>query len=1121
MFRLLPPNGIEYTTTGTVDNDTFPISHYDLMGDKIDLINKIIESRATKVSFDVLDEDALKFLSHLNLHTTTQLSDKVVDMAIKNQVVTNILKVSTDVENQVISQISVDTVTKPIKEAAKRSSLATYEKTINSDNPLVMYTMQVQNMVGREVIGITAVALKQFFAKTAYYNNRVNEFINDLPNATDIQGLTQSLVKDLVKYNPLRKTYTVFANVNLLDAIDAMWRLGTKIPSASGFIPYIGIDIKIGDIRFTNLYDLLTWMQTQADMNDGSLNQSGILSEATDNAKSLTLSKINATQSFVDIYTYMAALGEDMEYVADIMISPAFTYITKLVDGDMFEGDSLSVKNAIKFYLGDYVFNGTDNNSISTIASQIKMDRSNPNWYDEALKVCYRIKQTTYKADDIESAQDYYVDALSQNSNVPKPEPLIKGEVDVLIRYFKECKIRDRFIKQNGHDDDTRIAMILSDIIPGVEEQGILGALCGLNQGLRTRSFDKIKFTQRIENYFNRILSDALKVTRKETSQHADVRLKVSEILGEDVTFDLFKFATNMDYQNKMISAMEYLYHTDNILKIITTVPHFKQMLHTWAVDETLIRKASVRYNLEKELMQKVKPEGRQYSFNEQEHTQIKRYVNDMLILNWLFQEDLSINIPTDQKIYNITGNDDYSLDGKLRLNDVHALASFKRLVETYIIPTLKQRDDLKDNAFLNALTVTSENLKSGIKSYLKLPVPMMDIEKSVELEAAYNSYINAFDEISTIDFGGMKLGDIFYLYNLIVNKDSFGQNSLTRLFENLVNSNKGSFLVNSFNEWIGDLDRSGDYSTIKINLVDLMGRISKYATDTSIYQPLNTMYNSDYTFEVPNFAKSWVPINNSSEKLLVDQDVAFNKQGIDNKTILSIADVLEVISPRTINPGVNEEFEPYFEGFRCITEADWEEDLELKIFDESTQEYLKKQKAFIHNGEIYINMNNADVTDAMHELTHLVLAQMKWSDDQSLRDEYYKAVSMVTNHPRFNDIAQQYPWAHGSDLQEEVLTNLMQMWMQNKIFENDNVFEAIKNWKSMSGFLSNFVFFSELSKDGEYHKEFNIPTSALYHMVSSGMAWENSNIILKKHQKIMQLKDKLVEEEFLKMICK
>lgn len=1134
LFRLLPPNGIEYTTTGTVDNDTFPISHYDLMGDKIDLINKIIESKATKVSFDVLDEDALKFLSHLNLHTTTQLSDKVVDMAIKNQVVTNILKVSTDVENQVISQISVDTVTKPIKEAAKRSSLATYEKTINSDNPLVMYTMQVQNMVGREVIGITAVALKQFFAKTTYYNTRINEFINDLPNATDIQGLTQSLVKDLVKYNPLRKTYTVFANVNLLDAIDAIWRLGTKIPSASGFIPYIGIDIKIGDIRFTNLYDLLIWMQEQADMNDSSLNQSGILSEATDNAKSLTLSKINATQSFVDIYTYMAALGEDMEYVADIMISPAFTYITKLVDGDMFEGDSLSVKNAIKFYLGNYIFEGTDNNSITTIASQIDVDRNDLRWYDEALKVCYRIKQTSYKADDIESAQDYYIDALSQNPDVPKPEPLIKGEVDTLIRYFKECKIRDKFIEQNGHRDDARIKMILEEIIPGVEEQGILGALCGLNQGLRTRSFDKIKFTQRIENYFNRILNDALKVSRKETAQHAEIRLKVSEILGKDITFDLFKFATDNDYQQKMVSAMEYLYHTDNILKIITTVPHFKQMLHTWAVDETLIRKASVRYNLEKDLMQKVKPEGRQYSFNEQEHTQIKRYVNDMLILNWLFQEDLSINIPTDQKIYNITGNDDYSLDGKLRLNDVHALASFKRLVETYIIPTLKQRDDLKDNAFLNALTVTSENSKSGIKSYLKLPVPMMDIEKSVELEAAYNSYINAFDEISTINFGGMKLGDIFYLYNLIVNKDSFGQNSLTRLFENLVNSNKGSFLVNSFNEWIGDLDRSGDYSAIKINLIDLTGRISKYATGTSIRQPLNTMYNSDYTFEVPNFAKTWKPLRKIQE--------IFGRKSDDSREV----DLKNGTSPYYATwRGYGEDYN-FIGDITVITEDDWEESiyskedwndlneleqnkvlydyeddpvtLMFKDFSREELEYLRKQRAFIHNGKIYINAEKGDYTDALHEWTHYILASMKWSENTDVRERYYKIVSLVSNHPRFNIIAEKYPWAHGSDLQEEVLVNLMQMWMQNKVFADDNVIEKFMDMSEIDSGLGE-VF--RMILNGELPGDLNL-NEALQILKSEDFDVEvANNYILKKHQKIMQLKDKLIEEEYLKMICK
>jgi uncharacterized protein YfkK (UPF0435 family) len=102
---------------------------------------------------------------------------------------------------------------------------------------------------------------------------------------------------------------------------------------------------------------------------------------------------------------------------------------------------------------------------------------------------------------------------------------------------------------------------------------------------------------------------------------------------------------------------------------------------------------------------------------------------------------------------------------------------------------------------FIKALTLTSDNLKSVIKTYLKLPISMMDIDKSVEMETKYNQYVNAFDSIATQTFAGMKIADLFYLYNLIVNKDSFGQKSMTRLFENLVNSNKGSFLVNDYNE--------------------------------------------------------------------------------------------------------------------------------------------------------------------------------------------------------------------------------------------------------------------------------------------------------------------------------
>jgi len=54
------------------------------------------------------------------------------------------------------------------------------------------------------------------------------------------------------------------------------------------------------------------------------------------------------------------------------------------------------------------------------------------------------------------------------------------------------------------------------------------------------------------------------------------------------------------------------------------------------------------------------------------------------------------------------------------------------------------------------------------------------------------------------------------------------------------------------------------------------MGRISKYATGTSIRQPMNTMYNSDYTFEVPNFAKSWKPLRKINQ--------IFGKNSLENR---------------------------------------------------------------------------------------------------------------------------------------------------------------------------------------------------------------------------------------------
>ena len=187
------------------------------------------------VNNDIARDYLEKYMKYLNAHSRTKLSDAHVDAAIKNKVVHNVLKVASNAENQVIAQISVDAATEGLKKAGKTSHLATYEKTITSDNPLTIFTMQVQNMVGREVIGVTAVALKQFFAKTAFYNDQINQYTKEcIADPSRIIEYTDRLLKLVVKNNPLTGKQTVFANLNFLDILDAI---------DEGLIPDVDVDV--------------------------------------------------------------------------------------------------------------------------------------------------------------------------------------------------------------------------------------------------------------------------------------------------------------------------------------------------------------------------------------------------------------------------------------------------------------------------------------------------------------------------------------------------------------------------------------------------------------------------------------------------------------------------------------------------------------------------------------------------------------------------------------------------------------------------------------------------------------------------------------------------------------
>ena len=924
----------------------------------------------------------------------------------------------------------------------------------------------------------------------------------------------------------------------------------------------------------------MNYLQNKANKNDAALTTSGILTLATDNAKELKLSKLNATASLVDIYTYLVSLGTDTQTIAKVMMSGSFSYIAKLVEGDIFNSFTrkVSLESAIKFYLGQYNL-GIDEGVLAGLFDNYESDLFDNKKVEDAIKKCVDAIAANKEAEKelrryqrelaeagIEEEQyeegDYqqYDPSLDENNGEGIPPVDLKSlsvpEIYTVMAFLNECidrnENRDTYMKDVVTKESTEknLNLILTEVLPGVKEQGMLGKLAGINQGLKTKVFDKITFEQNINNYItdcvksyiqskikelkiekNKVKNDAAKLA-KVIEQIANLQAQLENI----VPFDFYTFVQDQIYQDQWINKMKEIKQTDNILEIIVTVPHFKEMLKTWAVDETLLRKASVRYNFEKHLIKEVKPHAT-YRVKDLEYNQVKQYVNDTLILNWMFSRGFTINIDQDQidkyniKTYDATGTLTNISSNSLQLDSMLNIDSFKHLMETWIVPELKQR--FGDNAFLKALTLTSDNLKSGIKTYLKLPISMMDIDKSVEMESKYNQYVNAFDDISTQTFAGMKIADLFYLYNLIVNKDSFGQKSLTRLFENLVNSNKGSFLVNDYNEWVSQLDASGDFRSLQMDLNDLRYRITEYVPETKVKKPESKegltkgLSTPDSCFEVPYLSDTPEAI---AERELKEWAVKTSQTGIPLISVLESIDFAE--NRDGYNSKLGSGSDVIF-----VTEEDWGTDNNEISFTEpyfvENAAFLSKQKSFIYDGKLYINVHNAGIGDLVHEWAHIMLAKMKWSDDSTVRTKYYRMVAKVVDHPKFADIAKHYPWAHGSDLQEEVLTNLFQMYIQNKVFKNDNIVNDLISMSRNKDSHEVFDKYSEIVKfvenifkvsigDDVSLKNAKIKDLAqlfdgdFYNKHISG----DNGYILKKHQKISAMKNQMIEEDLLKMVC-
>lgn len=585
-------NGIEisyddvHTLLNAVDDpnnvDTRPV---------IDLLNRIYSDKEGLLHFETVAfssaedandyvEDKQRFIDVVNSHAESNQDLK--GFALKNRIVSAIYNITTKPQNQLIAQVPINMDEQ--HEAADNSTLGRAEMHINSDNPATKFMMQVQNMIGKEVIGISAVALKGFFALTFVYSRYLSEFNDSLVNGDSNDCLGK--LRKLLLVNPFmpKDTTAVTSIANLdveqsLDIIETDPRFGTLQvrrdligdDQIGEFIKeYIVDGVTVNDVELVSidLHALLTELDKRVNRNDAALTISGIISAATDNAKELILAKINATPDLVDIYTYLTAIGVPFKEIADFMTSDDIQFVTKLGQSNIFDNgsESYNVKDAITFCANKGLMKGIPREVVTVFLTLNNNTGETYKKDDELLNLLgnnaliestlnlmrsalHRVESNSpevlERLDYLLEQRDAMISAgqLSEFTRNLELEPYNFYELRDGIKFLELTLERNRYTKS------TTLAK-LADMAKAVEEVSTLGQALGINQGQPTKLFKLKTMKERFRRWIDKNQDGVF-----------------------DFSFD--KFITDENYRKEQIENYEDNKQTFNILEVITKLPHF------------------------------------------------------------------------------------------------------------------------------------------------------------------------------------------------------------------------------------------------------------------------------------------------------------------------------------------------------------------------------------------------------------------------------------------------------------------------------------------------------------------------------------------------------------------
>lgn len=731
--------------------------------------------------FNSLFQKIKEIIDNHNLYLDRIDKDKLSTI-VNNYTMMSMYNTIIDPVNLIEAQTSVDGTTGPLKDETKKSAEGKEAKNRTPGNFVNKYQSIVENQVGKEAIAICATGLKAFFGLTQYNDWVLNYGTTEQQSRLLLNNNHQGhLIGD--------KVYKTLANIR------------SKDPNT-----------------ITNS-DVLEALSQVTNDNDAALTLSALLSLATDNAKELALSKLNASTKTIGMYIYGITIGMDFKDITKILMSPTGSIVTSLLEGDVFTGKR-EVSQPVKVfkyfeYCPKELLNKYD-------VHQDSEGTTIPISPLQKFSELFRQQQSLKKNDDLGKAisafgkarytiQEKLNSLESLRNQYNSPSKYAQRMYNQLIDSVEEYVI-------NLSNIDEKVLSDLYTLAEGAQEMRRLGSIFSLNQGIKNDPEGLLRQVNLIERAVYDITED------------------------EKDLIDINKFAFDEAYRQRAINAYENVKHSFNILEAVATVPHFMGYVRTLAV---ALREVSESFKFRSSRSMSLKLSKR-IGYNDENRIikGIENYVGDFLRKQWLLQNDVQMIIPKGNQAFDKQGNK-YILaqDTPIHLGTDWGAATFRMFMESQVIPDLKAGKikpgvenfpGVKDNRFIKDLMndLSTNTVSRNASIIYTLPINMLPrTDYDTSILNAYKAEFNKLAkyayqyEITTFNSDGqaqrtlstpVPLVDLFTYYAMIANNWKLSENSLVPILENFQNTG----ILRDFHDFEKAYDKSED--TLSLDDMDI-----------------------------------------------------------------------------------------------------------------------------------------------------------------------------------------------------------------------------------------------------------------------------------------------------------